>query len=137
MLMGRLAATCAAMACAAPLAADTAAPEYYLDAIFAASTAERLAEFCSRIDVDLVASVQASNALLSQLEGDGIEGNAVFELSGIEAGVGARQAAFVARHGLDAPDEGRICAAADAEIMAESAIGALLVPAAHPMETDQ
>lgn len=116
-----------AICVAGSAAAETVAPDYYLDALFAVSTAERLAQFCPDVDVSLEAANSASELLLSRLATDGIVGDALTELSGVEAGVGSRQAAFMERHALAAPSTNDICAAAFSEIDEGSALGQLLV----------
>ncbi|MEL6913269.1 MAG: DUF5333 family protein [Pseudomonadota bacterium] len=117
----------AALLGAGAASAEAVAPDYYLDALFAVTTAERLAQFCPEVDVSLAAANAASEALLSRLAEDGLVGDALTELSGVEYGVGLRQASFMERHGLNAPSVEEICAAAEAEMAEGSALGGLLM----------
>ncbi|MEM1233874.1 MAG: DUF5333 family protein [Pseudomonadota bacterium] len=112
---------------AASVAADTTAPTYYIEALFAVSTAETLTEFCPRVGFDPRAANAQAEAVLDQLAADGITGDALLSLTGIEAGVADLQSAFTARYGLASPTEDAICAAAQAEMTAGSAIGRVLV----------
>ncbi|MEM6727754.1 MAG: DUF5333 family protein [Pseudomonadota bacterium] len=111
----------------APALAETPAPDYYLDALFAVSTAELLSNFCTGVALDPVLANAALETVLADLATDGIRGDDILALGGVEAGVGARQDAFMARYELAEPSEERICAAAQSEIAEGSAIGGFLV----------
>ena len=110
---------------ALPAQADPA-PDYYVEALFAVSTAERLAQVCAEVELDVEAALGAAEEALARLDADGITGEMVTQLTGIEAGGGALQDAFMAQYGLESPSESAICAAAQAEVTAESAVGAVL-----------
>ena len=114
------------LALATSLAAETEAPPYYAEALFAVSTAETLVNFCSDVGLDTAAVNAAAETVLNQLADDGIGGDEIVNLTGVEEAVAALQAEFTARHGLDEPSEAAICAAARAEIAAGSAIGQIL-----------
>ncbi|MEM9853768.1 MAG: DUF5333 family protein [Pseudomonadota bacterium] len=117
-----------ALSCLAlPATAEPSAPGYYLDALYAVSTAERLAIFCPDVAFDPEEASERVARVLERLSQDGINGDAILALSGVESGVLERQQAFLARYGLDAPTDEKVCAAARAEMAAESAIGAVLV----------
>ena len=108
--------------------AQTAAPTYYVEALFAVSTAEQLANFCPQVSMNLQATNEASETLLARLSADGIEGNAITELTGVEAAVADLQAQFVETYGLDDdPTEEVLCNAALSEIEQESAVGEYLM----------
>ncbi|MEM9436603.1 MAG: DUF5333 family protein [Pseudomonadota bacterium] len=106
--------------------AEIAAPDYYIEALFAVSTAEQLANFCPEIAFDLSYANTRSNALLERLAGDGISGDALTVMAGIEEGVAKLQEAFVARHGLASPSGDVVCEVARSEIAEASAVGAYL-----------
>ncbi|MEM1373826.1 MAG: DUF5333 family protein [Pseudomonadota bacterium] len=112
---------------ASSAAAETQAPDYYIEALFAVSTAETLTEFCPDVGFDPGAANAQAEAVLNQLAADGITGDAILALTGIEAGVAALQSAFTQRYALTSPTEDAICAAAQAEMSADSAIGRVLV----------
>ena len=114
------------IALAAPVAAETEAPAYYAEALFAVSTAETLVNFCPAVGLDTQAVNAAAESVLNRLAEDGIGGDAIVSLTGVEEAVAALQAVFTARHGLDQPSEAVICAAARSEIAADSAIGQIL-----------
>jgi len=107
--------------------AQTAAPDYYVEALFAVSTAERLVEFCPEVGLDTFAVNAQAEAVLDRLAADGVTGDALLGLTGVEEAVAALQDAFTERHGLATPSEARICDAARAEIAAESVLGQILV----------
>lgn len=111
--------------------AQTTAPDYYIEALFAVSTAEQLANFCPRVGLDLQATNEASEALLVRLREDGIEGDAILALGGVEAGVVELQDAFVETHGLSQPTEELLCDAAAAEIADGTVVGQYLTKAAQ------
>ena len=110
-------------------AAETAAPDYYSEALFAVSTAETLVNFCPGIGLDTAALNAAAEAVLNRLAADGIAGDAIVSLSGVQPAVAVLQAAFTERHGLAEPSEAAICAAARAEMADGSAIGQILTEA--------
>ncbi|MEL6688964.1 MAG: DUF5333 family protein [Pseudomonadota bacterium] len=112
-----------------PAAAETVAPDYYAEALFAVSTAETLVNFCPEIGLDTAALNTAAEAVLNRLADDGIGGDAIVSLSGVEPAVAELQAAFTERHGLSEPSESAICAAARAEMAEGSAIGQILTEA--------
>ncbi|MEM9349351.1 MAG: DUF5333 family protein [Pseudomonadota bacterium] len=107
-------------------AAQLAAPDYYIEALFAVSTAEQLANFCPEIAFNLHHAERMSTALLKRLADDGIEGDALSTLNGVEAGVATLQDGFVARHSLGSPTGEAVCDVARSEIAEASAIGAYL-----------
>ncbi|MEM6275781.1 MAG: DUF5333 family protein [Pseudomonadota bacterium] len=112
---------------AVSVAAETSAPDYYIEALFAVSTAETLTEFCPAVGFDPRAANAQAEGVLNRLAEDGITGDALLSLTGIEAGVADLQAAFTERYALANPTEDSICAAAQAEMTAGSAIGRVLV----------
>lgn len=105
----------------------TAAPDYYVDALFAVSTAELLVNFCGDVGLSTERLNAQAEAVLDRLSEDGFAGDQIVHLSGVEDGVASRQDAFMARHGLESPTEALICAAARQEIAEGTAIGAVLV----------
>ncbi|MEO0486078.1 MAG: DUF5333 family protein [Pseudomonadota bacterium] len=110
--------------------ADTA-PDYYIDGLFSVSTAEQLANFCPSIAFDLDRANATATDILGRLSEDGVTGDAILELTGVEEGVAALQAAFVDRYGLDGAGQDVVCSAARAEIAAQSLIGGILVEVAE------
>ena len=120
-----------AFLCLLPAAAiaegDGAAPDYYIDGLFSVSTAEQFANFCPTIAFDLDRANAVVAGVLKRLSDDGITGDAILELTGVEDGVAALQAAFVERHGLDGAAQDAVCTAARSEIAAGSTIGDILV----------
>lgn len=121
------AASLLTMIMASAATAETQAPDYYVDAVFAVSTAELLANFCPQVGFASDLATAEAEAVLARLAEDGITGDGVLRLIGVDTGVEALQGAFMAQYGLDEPSEDKICAAARAEMDTGSPIGAVLV----------
>ncbi|MEL6609897.1 MAG: DUF5333 family protein [Pseudomonadota bacterium] len=125
MAIAALAVTFAATFAAPARAVE--APDYFVQSIFDATTAEQLAIFCDSVDMDPEGAQAATNALLERLAGDGFDDPAVYPtFTGVEEGVSTRQDAFVARYALDDPTGDKVCEAARAEMAAGSGISEYL-----------
>ena len=123
-----LAAVC--LVASPALAQDTLreTPDYFAAAVFDVSTAQALARSCATISVDPVATVQRSEALLTQLVEDGFSTEAPhLEMDNPDAAIRELQAAFVERYGLVEPSEERVCEVARLEITEGSGIGTILL----------
>jgi len=105
------------------------APDYFLDAIVATSTAQELARACPTVSIDPVVLGNASGDVLSQLEEDGFD--VLADDLGMEdtgPGIKLRQDAFVAKHGLaNGAETEAVCAAARSEMAEGTQIGTYLV----------
>lgn len=103
-------------------------PDYFVDALVATSTAQAVALSCPKLSVNPIAVVQASDALLEQLQADGVDvadPSSSF-LPGDDK-LAAAQAAFMDKHTLEGAGADAVCAAGRAEIDEGTAIGQLLV----------
>jgi len=105
------------------------APEYFLQMVLATTTAQQLALACPSLSFEIVSASRDSGAVLSQLEADGFDGDLLEEQMVDPTPIfEARQAAFLAKHGLtEGAAQERVCAAGVAEIADGSAIGTYLV----------
>ena len=132
MIWRSLIVTALCSAGAAQAAELRAAPEYYLAALIDSSTAQQLALSCSDLSVDPVRMARLSRDIIDRLEADGFtmtaDNTGMADASDILA---ARQADFVSKHGLQAADEARVCAAGRAEIAEGSGMGLLLIDLAQ------
>ena len=105
------------------------APEYFIQAIIATTTAQALAQACSTLSMNPAAFMTETNKVMAQLEADGFDTTKPYEgMADIAPELQRRQEAFLLRHGLeDTPSEETVCAAGEAEIADGSEIGAYLV----------
>lgn len=110
-------------------AQDREAPEYFLDAVIATSTAQTLALSCDAVSLNPVNTAQLSQRVLVQLEADGFDTSREdLGMADASDALAERQDAFVEKHGLNTDaGEDSVCAAAEAEIDEGSAIGKLLL----------
>ncbi len=119
------------VAIAGSAAAQQAAPDYYIEALFTVSTAEQVASFCPEVGLDIDHANMAAESVIVRLSAEGISGDQITTLTGVETAIADLQAAFVARHDLEDPNEAKLCAAARSEMGAGTAIGAYFVEAAQ------
>ena len=110
-------------------AEERPAPDYFLDAVIEISTAQSLALSCTEVSVNPAAMALATDQLIDRLVADGFDINAEgLGMADSSDGLAARQDAFLARHGLaNGAGEAAVCAAAEAEMAAQSGIGGLLL----------
>ena len=105
------------------------APDYFIAAVVASTTAQELARACPTLSLNPPKLQEMTSNLLLQLEDDG------FDIGRPDAGMESSEERFVERqqmflhtHGLDKnPSTEKVCAAGLSEIASESDIGALLV----------
>lgn len=110
------------------VAADTPAPEYYLDALINTTTAQQLALGCPTLSVNLPQIAKATGEVIARLDEDGFTMTA--EQTGMTDAaeeLAVRQDAFVAKHGLETPSQKAVCAAGVAEIAANTVMGSYLI----------
>ena len=115
--------------CAAPAAAQEAAPRYLVEGIFASYAAQSLAVACPTLSIDPVAMRDLAQDTLGRFQAEGgTRGDERQRLEATEPEMQVLREAFLARHGLaeGAPAE-EACAAGRTEMEEGSAIGALLV----------
>ena len=121
----------AALACLATpvLAQERPAPDYFLDAVLAMDTSQRLAVSCPAVSVNPAAAAKYSQDVLDRLTADGFDLSVPgMGMESAEAPLAARQQAFMAKHGLsDGAAQDVVCAAARAEIAEGTQIGQLLI----------
>lgn len=119
---------------AAPLAAEDApmplraAPEYFIETVFAVSVSGALARACPGLSVNPLAVTQASDALDAQLAADGFPADdPVAVMSDAQSRMDARQDAFMTAYPLIGAGTEEVCAAGRAEMAAGTVLGGLLV----------
>lgn len=105
------------------------APDYFLDAIVATSTAQELARSCPSVSIDPVVVGKASGDVLGRLEAEGFDINSNdMGMQDASAAIKLRQDDFVAKHGLaDGANPADVCAAARIEMAEGTQIGTYLV----------
>ena len=109
-------------------AAPKEAPQYFIDGIFEATTAETLANFCPDVQLNIQQAQAQAEYLLTRLSEDGFGDVSQFvSLDGIDGGVLELQSQYMEDKGLTGADQARVCAVAQTEIDDQSAIGAYLV----------
>ena len=93
------------------------------------STAQALARSCPTLSVHLGRMAERTEAVLLQLAQDGFTPDNLAErMQDPSDAIANLQATFVAKHGLvDGAAQDVVCAAGQAEISEETAIGALLI----------
>ncbi|KIT15810.1 DUF5333 family protein [Jannaschia aquimarina] len=103
-------------------------PDWYLDAVFAASTASRVAQACPTLDIDADAAARATREMTARLDGEGHSAEQVsVRLAGDASGLRSRQSAFLKRHALaEDPSAEAMCAAGRLEMRLRTRVGALL-----------
>ncbi|MDU8945880.1 DUF5333 family protein [Ovoidimarina sediminis] len=105
------------------------APDYFVEAVVASTTAQQIARACEALSLDPPRVQAMTGAVLQRLLDDG------FDLERPDGGMkesqdkfAAEQVKFMAKHGLEgAISSEMICAAGTAEIEEGTAIGALLI----------
>ena len=121
----------AALALAAgPVWADgTAAPDYFVAAAFASSTAQAVARSCPDLSVDPVVAARETEAVLARLEADGFTPETIAtEMADPTQAIAALQDGFRARHDLaDGAPPAAVCAAGRAEIAGGTDVGRMLI----------
>ena len=124
-----LVAAAAALAAPAPAQERTPAPDYFVDATFAVSTAQAVARSCPTLSVDPAAAARATGDVLARLEADGFTpANLEARMADPSDAIAGLQRSFLDRHGLeDGAAETDVCAAGRAEIAGRTGVGALLV----------
>lgn len=126
--MIRLAAIIAVIAVSAQ-ASERPAPEYFVDAVMATTTARQLALACPQVSINLPVISVASGKVMAQLEQDGFDtsSDTLGMIDPVDE-ITKRQQAFMARHNLKTGAATRIvCDAAKAEISQSSKIGTYLL----------
>ena len=115
----------------APVAAQETvpAPVYFVEGVFASATAQAVALACPTLSVDPRAAAALSGGILARLTEDGFDpDNLLQRMEDPAPAIAALQDAFLARHGLAEGAASELaCAAGEAEIAEESAVGDLLV----------
>jgi hypothetical protein len=116
---------------AAPTSAQEArpAPDYFVEAAMATSTANALAIGCPTLSIDPALAVEVTSTAIERLRRDGFDPRALAdEMRDPSAEIAALQDAFRAKHRLaDGAPEDAICAAGLAEIAEGTGVGVLLV----------
>lgn len=113
---------------AAPARAETNAPDYFIQSVFDVSTAEQLVAGCPTVSFHHEFAVTQSDLLFERLDADGLDRVTFYDnLVGVEDAVAELQTAFVATYDLATPTTAKVCAAAMAEIEAETILGGYLL----------
>ena len=118
------------LACATPVAAEDLrpAPEYFVDALFATSMAQALAEICEDLGLNFPQMQVTFDTLNTQLSADGFDTEEPFkDMQDMTGQVHQRQSAFLEKHPIEGATPDEACAAARSEMAEGSAIGALLM----------
>lgn len=107
-------------------------PGYFVEAVFATTTAQIVARVCGGLSVDPVAVARVTEDVLDRLTADGFTPeNLATRMQDPAPAIATLQDDFLARHALaDGAPEAQVCDAGREEIAAQSAIGNLLVEAA-------
>jgi hypothetical protein len=105
------------------------APDYFVEAAMASSTASAIAASCPRLSIDPAAASRESADVLARLIEDGFEPRTLTEtMADPSEAIATLQRAFLAKHALaEGADQDAVCDAGLVEIAEESRIGGLLV----------
>jgi len=108
------------------------APDYYLDAVVTVTAAQSLARSCTAVSVDPLRLAAISDEVLARLAEDGFDPSSPDPtMEDPSAVLNARLRALFEGHGLsDGVSEAQVCAAARAEMAAESDVGNVLLEVA-------
>lgn len=107
-------------------------PDYFVEALVSTSAAQAVALSCAAISINPVSAVQASEALLIQLEADGVDvSDPSASFTSGDDKLAAAQAVFMNKHQLEGAGMDAVCAAGRSEIAEMTAIGLLLVEEAQ------
>jgi hypothetical protein len=118
-----------ALCASAVQAADRPAPDYFVDAVMATTTAKQLALACPQISINLVVVSNDAEVVMSQLKTDGFDtGQETLGMVDPTQDIAVMQVAFMDKHKLaEGAATETVCAAAKAEIAAGSRIGTYLL----------
>lgn len=124
----------AAVLISAPLSAEEtamplrAAPEYFIETVFAVSVSGALARACPDLSVNPLAVTQASDGLDAKLESDGFPvADPVAAMSDAQSKMDLRRDAFMTAYPLIGAGTDEVCAAGRVEMAAGTVLGSLLV----------
>ena len=108
------------------------APDYFLTAIVASTTAQSLAVMCPELSVDPAKAFKTSETVMERLLADGFDADdPVSDMAPADDALAARQDAFMQKHDLVGAPASKACDAGRAEMAEGSAIGQLLVEVAQ------
>ncbi len=114
-------------------AADRPAPDYFIDAVMATTTAKQLALACADISINLPVVSADSGAVMDRLKADGFDtATDTLGMTDPSAQIAAMQVAFLDKHNLQEGAAQRdVCSAARVEMAEGSQIGTYLMEVAQ------